>query len=122
MDQNLSNLSESAPVVRLEDIAKGEAADLPILKHRLQREVAGRILRLFTISTVAMILLVLVLAGFDLFFIRYDIIEPSERLITQSVVMSVIGATIVQVGAAAFAITQSVFKAEKADQAIAQEL
>jgi hypothetical protein len=110
-----SSSSQRPVPVDLNTIIAGETANLPLLKHQLSKDVAERILALFKISTLAMIGLVLALAGFDLVFIGFDIIEPTDRLISGNVVMSVIGATMVQVGAASFAITRSLFKVPETD-------
>jgi hypothetical protein len=88
--------------------------DLAYLKHRLSEEVARSILKLFRISTITMTALVAALALVDGAFVYQSIIEPSERLINGSVIMSVIGATIVQVGAASLAIVYSLFKGSTA--------
>ncbi len=79
-------------------------------KFLLSKEVARWILLLFAISTVAMIGLVIWLASIDVDLIERGIVKPENRLITEAVIMSVIGATIVQVGASALAIVASVFK------------
>jgi hypothetical protein len=97
--------------ISLENAAKGSIADvIAIQKQRFSEEVGRTILKLFNISTITMAILVVALAVVDEFFILNGIIKPEERLITEAVVMSVIGATIIQVGAASFAIVSSLFK------------
>ena len=101
--------------VSLESAAKGSIADvLAIQKQRFSEEVGRTVLKLFNISTITMASLVVILALIDEAFILNDIIQPDERLITEAVVMSVIGATIIQVGAASFAIVSSLFKSPAA--------
>jgi hypothetical protein len=94
-----SAFKDNAPVINLD-----------YEKFLLSKEVARWILFLFGISTLAMIGLVVALSLIDVDLIEKHIVKPGERLITEAVIMSVIGATIVQVGAAAFAIVSSVFK------------
>lgn len=55
----------------------------------------------------------LVLASIDAVFIALSWIEPNERLITERVVLGIIGASIVQVGAGATAIVYSLFRRQK---------
>lgn len=79
-------------------------------KQAFTERIADRILRLFTISVISTVLLCTIIAGIDAWFIAEGWIKPSERLITEKVIISIIGATIVQVGTAAAAIVYSLFK------------
>lgn len=81
----------------------------PSLKERL----ASRVLTLFSISLLATLGFVAVLALFDILMIWHEIIEPDQRLVTQPVLMAMIGATIVELGAALTTIVIAVFKVPK---------
>lgn len=75
--------------------------------------IAGRVLTLFTFSLFATLGLVAVLAAVDITMIWTNVIEPDQRLVTQPVLMSMIGATIVELGAALTTIVLAVFRSPK---------
>jgi hypothetical protein len=79
-------------------------------KQAFSERVADRILSLFKVSVLSTVTLSAALAAVDAWFIGAGWIEPAERLVTSGVIMSIIGASIVQVGAASAAIVYSVFK------------
>lgn len=79
-------------------------------QFKFTKQVARWIMQLFAFSTIVVVVLVTALALVDVYLIMQNHIEPADRLITESVIMTVIAATFVQVGAAAFAIVRSVFK------------
>ncbi len=87
---------------------------LALRKQALSEKVAADVLALFKISVIAMTGLTILMAAVDAAFILLSVIKPTERLVTESVLMSVIGATIVQVGAASLAIVYALFRREGA--------
>lgn len=113
----------SKPALQLDDEAKGlqlkeqletlslsnESKQLHLeqLKHGLRSDVARRILEIFRWANGATLLLIFALATIDNWFIWIGI--ATTRLVTPGVLMTLIGATVVQVGAAAFAIATSLF-------------
>ena len=96
------------PLVSLEErsAAFGLATTL---EERLAREV----LSLFRLSLSVTLVAFLALAGLDAYFIGTNAIEPRERLVTETVVQSMIAATVVQLGAAMAAIIYAVFRTER---------
>jgi hypothetical protein len=102
------DLPKTAPI-DLEPKAKGAFNPLEAA-HDLRREWADRILQIFRAANIAMTALVFVLAATDIVFLYHGTIQPDDRWLSEAVILSVIGATVVQVGAAAFAITQSLFR------------
>ncbi|WP_100253093.1 hypothetical protein [Methylobacterium sp. UNC300MFChir4.1] len=56
------------------------------------------------------VLLTAALSAVDYVFIAYKLMAPSERLITEHVLMAIIGATIIQLGAVVAAIVYALFK------------
>jgi hypothetical protein len=82
--------------------------------HQLRKEWADRILKIFRSANIAIGALVFVLVAIDVTLLVNKIIEPSDRWITEKVILGIIGATIVQLGAAAFAITRSLFGSNEA--------
>lgn len=79
-------------------------------RQAFTEQVGSRILALFKVSVLSTVGLTFALAAIDASFIGLGWIEPGERLVTEGVIMSIIGASIVQVGAASFAIVQALFK------------
>lgn len=77
------------------------------LKHGLRTDVARRILDIFRWANGATLILIFLLAAIDNWFVWHGV--QTERLVTPEVLMTLIGATVVQVGAAAFAIASSLF-------------
>ena len=74
---------------------------------------AGEIFAIFKRANTVTFVLVAVLAAADISCIIFWPIGGYERLITSEVVMTLIGATVVQAGAAAFAIAVSLFPKNK---------
>jgi len=86
------------------------ASHLQLRKQWLSEQVASEVLRLFRLSVVTMAALTVVLAAVDAVFIYIGTIGPADRLMTERVLLAVVGASIVQVGAAFAAIVLALFK------------
>lgn len=89
------------------------SADLELRPPSLRERIAGRVLTLFSVSLFATLGLVALLSLGDFIMIWRGIIEPADRLVTQPVLMSMIAATIVELGAALTTIVIAVFKTPK---------
>lgn len=100
---------EPARIVPLTDLA----VELGLRRQAFTELVGERILSLFKISVISTVGLTIALALLDAWFIKSGVIEPDDRLVTEHVVMAIIGASIVQVGAASSAIAYSLFKQGK---------
>lgn len=117
-----SNAPQPAPdepaVVPLESVFTGDApvANLDLERFKLNRQIARITFGLLITTTLTVIGLVIYLASIDVGMIHANEIEPGDRLITEKVIMAVIAATFVQVGAAAYLIVQSLFKAATAPE------
>ena len=72
--------------------------------------VAAKVLRLFEWSVGLTVIITIVLAIIDSIAMWNHVIQPSERLVTEKVLMTLIGASVVQVGAASAAIVYALFK------------
>lgn len=105
---------QSSDVVTLTDVTRENVGGVD--KLTFEQRVASSILRQFSMTVLFTALLVLVLAAADYVAIYQGVIEPSERLVTENVLMAIIGATIVQLGASVIAIVYSFFKAPKLDE------
>lgn len=105
---------QSTDVVTLTEVTRKNVGGVDNLTF--EQRVASSILRQFSMTVLFTALLIFVLALADYLFIYKDIIEPSERLVSENVVMAIIGATIVQLGASVIAIVYSFFKAPKLDE------
>ncbi len=81
----------------------------PSLKERI----ANKVLNYFGWSLLATVALAIVLAAVDAVMIWYDVIEPSDRLINQTVLMAMIGATVIELGAALATIVVAIFKVQR---------
>ena len=111
LSKAVSEVSE-AQSIPLSDFASelGFEQHMVVRKQAFAEWIANRILRLFRISVISTVLLCVMLAGVDAWFIAQGWVKPSERLITEKVIIAIIGATIVQVGTATAAIVYSLFK------------
>jgi heme/copper-type cytochrome/quinol oxidase subunit 1 len=105
---SLSDVEKTSPITFGEEIARSN--------QRLKERVARYIMWFMGGSLMVTLLLTLALAGIDARFIAFDLIEPTERLITENVIMAVIAATVAQVGAASIAIVYSLFGRPKGDE------
>ena len=90
--------------------------DIARAQQQLKERIAKNIMQFMGVSLIVTLILTLGLAGVDGWFIHDDIIQPTERLITENVVITVIGATVVQVGTASIAIVYSLFGRPKGDE------
>ena len=80
----------------------------PTLKER----VATQVLTLFKWSLVGTLCSSAIILVTDELFIFYKIITPEQRLLSEKVLMTLIAATVVQVGAALAAIVYSIFRSD----------
>ena len=97
-------------------VSTNVADKIAIANQELKQFVANKIITSLTWSLGITWLLTFALAIIDTFFVLNNVIDPTERLITENVVMAVIGATVVQVGAASIAIVYSLFGRPKGDE------
>jgi hypothetical protein len=88
-----------------------KADELAISKPDLRETIATQVLALFRYSLLGTLSFSAVILIADLAYIALKIISPADRLMTETVLMTLIGATVVQVGAALAAIVYAVFKA-----------
>lgn len=85
-----------------------QSSDIKLREFKLRESVASEILAIFKRANTATICLVVGFAVVDLICLALRV-AGYHRLITSEVVMTLIGATVVQAGAAAFAIAVSLF-------------
>ena len=78
----------------------------------LREHVAKRVLKLFEISLIGTLTFAAILVLIDAIFIYARVITPTERLMTEKVIMTFVAATVVEVGTALAAIVFAVFKTE----------
>jgi len=106
----LTSRKNSKPI-GLEELSKDLVGT--VRPPSLREKIASRVLTLFTVSLMATLGLVAALSVMDIVMIWNHVITPEERLVTQPVLMSMIGATIVELGAALTTIVLTVFKAPR---------
>ena len=82
------------------------------LERTLRDRVADEVLTLFRWSLLGTLASALFILLIDEAYLFYKIITPEQRLMTEKVLMTLIGATVVQVGAALAAIVFAVFKSD----------
>ena len=87
-----------------------EADKVAITKPDLRTMVATDVLKLFKWSLLGTLASSGVILIVDEVFIIYKFISPEQRLLSEKVLMTLNGATVVQVGAALAAIVFAVFK------------
>jgi hypothetical protein len=77
--------------------------------YELRKWMATRIVWTFVGGNIIAVIVVGALAGLDQFNIGYSLIAPADRIIDRQVIMTLLGATTVQVGAIAVIIAQYLF-------------
>lgn len=77
--------------------------------------IASQVMTMFRWSLIATVTLTLALCSLDAFFIGVKVVAPADRLITERVIMMIVGASIVQIGAAMIAIVYAMFRATPKD-------
>jgi hypothetical protein len=87
------------------------SSDVGLRKPSLKERIAHKVLNLFGWSVLATVALTVALAGIDACMIFRDVIEPADRLVNQTVLMAMIGATVVELAAALATIVVSNFGA-----------
>jgi hypothetical protein len=105
-EQSIDSGGKPSVVVGLDS----EADKVAITKPDLRTMVATDVLKLFKWSLLGTLASSGVILIVDEVFIIYKLITPEQRLLSEKVLMTLIGATVVQVGAALAAIVFAVFK------------
>jgi hypothetical protein len=96
--------------LRLDELS----ANIKLREFKLRENVASEILLIFKRANTVTFCLVIFFAIVDFACLAFAVVGY-ERLITSEVIMTLIGATVVQAGAAAFAIAVSLFPKTKDD-------
>lgn len=97
-----------------ETLSLNKLADHMALRNQTFREeVAAKVLSLFRVSVIVTVALTALLAASDAVMIWCNVIEPGERLISGNVVLALIGASVVELGAALGTIVVALFRAPK---------
>ncbi len=78
-----------------------------------RKNVADSVTATFTQATTLVLGLILVMYFVDVLLIVYGVIKPSDRIITHRVVITIIGATTVQLGAVTMLMTKYLFPSPK---------
>ena len=81
----------------------------------LRDRVGDEVLRLFRLSLITTLSAAALIILIDSCFILAKVITPDQRLLTEKVLMTLIGATVVQVGVALAAIVYALFKTQGQD-------
>lgn len=108
----LSNLSTKLDqTVSLDDLAgKVDLSSIDLRKQLLSEVIAHGLLKLFNISVMFTVVLTVFLAGLDHKLILEGKIQAADRLVTEKVLLAVIGASVIQLGAGMAAIVYSLFR------------
>ncbi len=112
-----------AGTVNLSDLEKGIklSDNIPLRKQRLSEFVADELLKLFRLSVTSTVIMTVGIALVDFTYIGLGWVTPQDRLINQTVLMAVIGASIVQLGAAMAAIVYALFAKPPASASEAED-
>jgi hypothetical protein len=114
IDKSANSGGEKHSVSSPETVELSTRADVVIInKPSLREQVATRVLDMFKISLIGTLASAGIIVLIDHGFILFKIITPDQRLLTEKVLMTLIGATVVQVGAALAAIVIAVFKSDE---------
>ena len=100
-----------SPAVQLEDVERGLSVKdrIALGDASIRRQIAIVIMALFAITNVLSVIFIGVLYYFDQHDIADHLIPATTRVITPSVVMSLLGATTVQLGAIAVIMARGIF-------------
>ncbi|MBW4034374.1 MAG: hypothetical protein HIU90_02770 [Proteobacteria bacterium] len=100
-----------SPAVQLEDVERGLSVKdrIALGDASIRRQIAIVIMALFAITNVLSVIFIGVLYYFDQRDIADHLIPATARVITPSVVMSLLGATTVQLGAIAVIMARGIF-------------
>jgi hypothetical protein len=100
-----------SPAVQLEDVERGLSVKdrIALGDASIRRQIAIVVLSLFAITNVLSVVFVGVLYYFDQRDIADHLIPATARVITPAVVMSLLGATTVQLGAIAVIMARGIF-------------
>jgi hypothetical protein len=99
-------LTKSPDTVEL----SAQAVEVSIQKLSLREQVTTGVLALFKFSLIGTLVATVLIGVIDHLFIGLKIITSEQRLLSERVLMTLIAATVVQVGAALAAIVFAVFK------------
>ena len=86
------------------------ARTIPLRRQILSERVAEELLGLFRLSVFFTVALTAALAAVDYTFIAMKWMVAADRLVTEKVLMAIIGATIIQLGAVVAGIVLALFK------------
>lgn len=86
---------------------------MELREQGLREKVAQDVLRLFSIALFATLTFVGLFAIIDYVCVAADVLSAAERLVTPTVVQTMIAATVVEVGAALGVITLALFRTPK---------
>jgi hypothetical protein len=97
----------AAAVAAVENLSVQEKIDLAELE--LRSEIARNIIRQFVRVNLCVLAIVALVFLFDEWYVYSKLISASDRIIDSKIIMTIIGATTVQFGAIAFAVSQWLF-------------
>jgi hypothetical protein len=106
-DLSLGRTAEDLGISEALRLADAEV-DITLREQKLRETVASEIFAIFKRANTVTFVLVAVLCIVDVVFLSIPV-AAYQRLITSEVIITLIGATVVQAGAAAFAIAVSLF-------------
>ena len=105
----MRKLSDLAKGIELSESLESLSDRVALRKHELSTYVAAEILTLFRWSVGSTVAITMVLVIIDALMVSFHVIKPEERLIGESILLALIGASVVQVGAASAAIAYGLF-------------
>ena len=88
---------------------------LAIGEHELRRDLAAGVLRVFVVGNAALWVLVALLLAVDVVLMAAGVEKPGDRIVDRSVVKTLVGATVVQVGIIMLTIAKYLFPVPKAE-------
>lgn len=100
-------LEAKGTVVSLSEVAR--PFNLEEREHELRQWVAEKVIPAFTWANGFTLLALVALVALDEVNLAYHLITPGDRIITEKVIMALLGATTLQVGAIAYAIARYLF-------------
>lgn len=104
-------MGKKKKAIRLDEEVRGLSVEEEIAlgEYDLRKTTAKKILWVFIGANVVVFIGLGVIFGYDVTLLHQKLVMPSDRLLTTEVIMTVVGATTVQLGAIMFTMARYLF-------------
>ncbi|MEI8395420.1 MAG: hypothetical protein WCF85_11835 [Rhodospirillaceae bacterium] len=103
----------SIRAIGLNSVADSNVKDqIAMGTFELRKELSQQIIKIFKLSNLFILVMIGLVFFSDCLFLKWDLIKPENRLVNGQVLMAVIGATTVQLGAVMYLMAKYLFAPE----------